>query len=125
MGLGFFSLFLAARKSDFLFRLSRNDGNGEYCASCTRPYASCKGRGVSRYELSLGLWDSSSTRSLRTLFFAVRRFLIVRSDGVVGFFLAICALGCLERQKERTHVHMSPTFLVKAGLILPRVRARL
>ena len=40
-------------------------------------------------------------------------------------FLATYALGCLERQKERTHVHMSPTFLVKVGLILPRVRARL
>ncbi len=28
-----------------------------------------------------------------------------------------------ERQKERPHVHRSPTFLVKVGLILPRVRA--
>ena len=80
---------------------------------------------VSRHEFSSGLWDSSSTRSLRTLFIAVRRFLVARSDGLVGSFLATYALGCLERQKERTHVHMSPTFLVKVGLILPRVRARL
>jgi hypothetical protein len=49
----------------------------------------------------------------------------VRSDGLVGSFLATYALGCLERQKERTHVHLSPTFLVKVGLILPRVQARL
>ncbi len=125
MGLGFFPLFLAARKSDFPFRLSRNDGNGKYCASCARPHASCKGRGVSQYKLSLGLWDSSSTRSLRTLFITVRRFLIARSDGLVGSFLATYALGCLERQKERAHVHMSPTFLMKVGLILPRVQARL
>jgi len=80
---------------------------------------------VSRYELSSGLWDSSSTRSLRTLFIAVRRFLVARSDGLIGSFLATYALSCLERQKERSHVHMSPTFLVKVGLILPRVRARL
>ena len=53
-------------------------------------------------------------------FIAVRRFLVARSDGLVGSFLATYALGCLERQKERTHVHMSPTFLVKVGLILPR-----
>jgi hypothetical protein len=58
-------------------------------------------------------------------FIAVRRFLVARSDGLVGSFLATYALGCLERQKERTHVHLSPTFLVKVGLILPRVQARL
>ena len=58
-------------------------------------------------------------------FIAVRRFFVARSDGPVGSFLATYALGCLERQKERTHVHMSPTFLVKVGLILPRVWARL
>jgi|LakMenE22Apr09ns_1017241.scaffolds.fasta_scaffold00637_6 hypothetical protein len=80
---------------------------------------------VSRHEFSSGLWDSSSTRSLRTLSIAVRRFLVARSDGLVGSFLATYALGCLERQKERTHVHLSPTFLVKVGLILPRVQARL
>ncbi len=84
---------------------------------------------------------TSSTRSLRTLFIAVQRFLVARSDGLlgsflatllavrsflvaksvglIGYFLATYALGCLERQKERTHVHRSPTFLVKVGLILP------
>ncbi len=87
-----------------------------------------------------------STRLLRTYFIAVRRFLIARSDsrfgsylatllpvqgfllarcvGLIGYFLATYALGSLERQKERTHVHRIPTFLVKVGLILPRVRAR-
>jgi hypothetical protein len=54
-GIGFFSPFLAVQKSIFPFRLSKNDGNCEYCASCTRPHASCKGRGVYWYELSLGL----------------------------------------------------------------------
>ncbi len=85
-----------------------------------------------------------STRSLRTYFIAVGWFLVARSDGrfgshlatllavqwflvarcvgLIGYFLATYALGSLERQKERTHVHRSPTFLVKVGLILPRVR---
>ncbi len=96
------------------------------------------------------LWDSGTvvlTRSLHTLFIAVRRFLVARSDGLFGsflatllavrsflvakgiglikYFLATYALDCLERQKEGTHVHRSPTFLVKVELILPRVWARL
>ncbi len=94
------------------------------------------------------LWDSGtavSTRLLRTLVIAVRRFLVARSNGLfrsflatllalrgflvarsvglIGYFLATYALGCLERQKERTHVHRSPTFLGKVELILPRVQA--
>jgi hypothetical protein len=81
-------------------------------------------------------WDSGivvSTRSLRTLLFAVQRFLVARSNGLfgsflatllavrsflvarsvglIGYFLATYALNCLERQKEQTHVHRSPTFL--------------
>ena len=89
MGLGFFPPFLAAQKSVFPFRLSQNDGNHEYCASCTRSHASCKGHGVSRYELSLGLWGIVvSTRLLRTLLFAVRRILAARSNGLFGSFLA-------------------------------------
>ncbi len=96
------------------------------------------------------LWDSGtvvSTKSLRTLFIAVRRFLVARSNGLfgsflatllavrgflvarsvglIGYFLATCALGCLKRQKEQKHVQRSPTFLVKVELILSRVRARL
>jgi hypothetical protein len=55
--LGFFPPFLVARKSDFPFHLSRNDGNCKYCASCMRPHASCTGRSVSRYVPSSGLWD--------------------------------------------------------------------
>ncbi len=88
-----------------------------------------------------------STRSLRTLLLVVRRFLVARSDGLfgsflatllavrsfliarsvglIGYFLATYVLDCLERKKEKTHVHRSPFFLVKVELILPRVRARL
>jgi hypothetical protein len=55
----------------------------------------------------------------------VRSFLIARSVGLIGYFLATYALDCLERQKEQTHVHRSLTFLVKVELILPCVRARL
>jgi hypothetical protein len=74
------------------------------------------------------LWDSGtmvSTRLLRTLLLAVRSFLVARRVGFVGSFPATYALCCLERQKERTHVHRSPTFLVKVELILPRVWAQL
>ena len=74
------------------------------------------------------LWDSGvivSTRSLRTLLLAVQSFLVARSVGLIESFLATYALDCLERQKERTHVHRSTTFLVKVELILPRIRARL
>jgi hypothetical protein len=63
-----------------------------------------------------------STRSLRTLLLAVQRFLVARSNGLfgsflatllavrsflvarsvglIGYFLATYALDCLERQKE-------------------------
>jgi hypothetical protein len=66
-----------------------------------------------------------STRSLRTLLLAVRSFLVARSVGFGGSFLATYALDRLERQKERAHVHRSTTFLVKVELILPCVRVRL
>ncbi len=65
-----------------------------------------------------------STRLLRTYFIAVRRILVARSDGRFGSYLATYALGSLKRQKEQMHVHRSPTFLAKARLILPGVRAR-
>ncbi len=74
------------------------------------------------------LWDSGtmvSTMSLRTLFLTVRSFLVARSVGFVGSFLAIYVLDRLERKKERMLVYRSTTFLVKVELILPRVRARL
>jgi hypothetical protein len=57
VGLGIFPPFLAARKLDFPFRLSQNNGNRKYCALCTRPHASCTGRSVSRYVPFSGLWD--------------------------------------------------------------------
>ncbi len=55
---------------------------------------------------------------------AVKGFLVARCVGLIGYFLATYALGCLKRQKELTHGHRSPTFLVKDGLILPHVQAR-
>ena len=62
-----------------------------------------------------------STRLLRTLFIAVRSFLVARSVRFLRSFLATYALDCLERQKEQMHVHWSITFLVKVVLILPPV----
>jgi hypothetical protein len=63
-----------------------------------------------------------STRSLYTLFIAVRSFLIVRYVRFLGSFLATYAFNSLKRQKEQKHVHRSTTFLVKVVLILPYVR---
>ncbi len=65
--------------------------------------------------------ETLSTRSLRTLLLAVRRFLVARRVGLVGSFLPTYALDSLERLKERTHIGRSTTFLVKVVLILPRV----
>jgi hypothetical protein len=62
-----------------------------------------------------------STRLLRTLLLDVRRFLVARRVGLVESFPATYALNSLERQKERTHIHGSTTFLVKVVLILPRL----
>jgi hypothetical protein len=68
-------------------------------------------------------WESGtvSTRLLRALLLAVLRFLVTRRVGLFGSFPATYALDRLERQKERTHIHRSTTFLVKVVLILPRV----
>ncbi len=74
------------------------------------------------------LWDSGtmvSTRSIFTLLLAVQSFLVARSIGFVGSFPVTYALDRLERQKERTHVHWSTTFLVKVVLILPCVGTHL
>ncbi len=65
--------------------------------------------------------ETLSTRSLRTLLLAVRRFLIARRVGLVGSFLPTYTLDSLEGLKERTHVGRRTTFLVKVVLILPRV----
>ncbi len=70
------------------------------------------------------LWDSGTnvgTRLLCTLLLAVRSFLVARSVGFLGSFLATYVLDRLKRQKERTHVHQGTTFLVKVALILPCV----
>ena len=57
VGLGFFLPFLAARKLDFSIPSFLNDSNCKYCASCTRPHASCTGHSVSRHVPFSGLWD--------------------------------------------------------------------
>jgi hypothetical protein len=141
--LDFFPPFLAARKSDFSVpSFSKRWQSQELCVVHAPPCL-LQGRRVPRYKLS---GTVVSTRSLRTCFITVRRFLVARSDGrfgsylatllavpgflaarcvrLIGYFLATYALGSLKRQKERMHVHRSPTFLVKVGLILPCVRAR-
>ncbi len=143
MRLDFFPPFLAARKLDFpVPPFSKRRQLQELCVAHAPPCL-LQGRRVSRYELS---GTVVNTRLLRTYFIAVRRVLVIRSDGrfgsylatllavrgfliarcvgLIGYFLATYALGSLERQKERTHVHRSPNFLVKVRLILPRVRAR-
>ncbi len=68
-------------------------------------------------------WDSEtlSTRSIRTLLLAVRRFLVAKRVGLVGSFLPTNVLNSLKGLKERTHIGRSTTFLVKVVLILPRV----
>ena len=124
-GLGFFPPFLAARKSDFSvpsFSKRRQVLCVVYAPPCFLQRSRCFL--VRAFLGTLGLFQYQVATYP---FIAVRRFLVARSDGLVGSFLATYALGCLERQKERTYVHRSPTFLVKVGvgLILPRVRARL
>jgi hypothetical protein len=120
-GIGFLSAFLSGAEIGF-FRspFSKRRQSQELCVVHAPPCL-WRGRRVSRYELS---GTVVSTRSLRTYFIAVRRFLVARSDGCFGSYLATYVLCSLERQKARTHVHRSPTFLVKVGLIPPRVRAR-
>jgi hypothetical protein len=142
-GLDFFLPFSAAQKLDFSVPpFSKRQQLQESCVMHAPPCL-LQGPRVSRYKLS---GTVVSTRLLRTYFIAVQRFLVARSDGRFGsflatllavrgflvarcvglirYFLATYALSSLERQKERTHVHRSPTFLVKVRLILPRVQAR-
>ncbi len=116
-GLDFFPPFLAAPKSDFSVPpFSKRRQSQESCVVHALPCL-WQGRRVSRYELS---GTVVTTRSLRTYFIAVRRFLVVRSNLHFGSYLATYVLCSVERQKEQTHVHRSPTFLVKVGLIPPR-----
>ena len=64
-------------------------------------------------------WDSGQYLVATYLFYHSAKV----SRREKGWTCATYALGSLERQKEQTHVHRSSTFLVKVGLILPRVRA--
>ncbi len=120
-GIGFLSAFLSGAEIGF-FRspLLKRWQLQESCVIHAPPCL-LQGRRVSRHELS---GTVVSTRLLRTYFIAVRRFLVARSDGRFGSYLATYALGSLERQEEQTHVHRSSTFLAKGRLILPRVQAR-
>ncbi len=147
-GIGFLSAFLSGAEIEFFRSVFL-----EMMAIASIVRRVCAPMLLAKVAVFLGtsfLWDSGtvvSTRSLRTLLLAVQSFLIARSAGFVGSFLALFlavrsflvarsvgffgsflatyALDCLKRQKERTHAHGSPTFLVKVELILPRVRARL
>ncbi len=147
-GLCFFPSFLATRKLDFSVpSFSKRRQLGVLCVvyapPCFLPRLQCFL--VRAFFGTLGLWSVpgcfvpffslckafSSKEALGSsdlswpLLLAVRSFLVARSVGFVGSFLATYVLNCLERQKEQTHAHGSPTFLVKVELILPRVRARL
>ena len=103
MGLGFFPLFLAARKLDFLFRLSQTN---KPTAITSIVHCERAPMLLAKVPMFLGtsfLWDYGaivSTRSLCTLLLAARSFLLVRSIRFLGSFLATCALDSLERQKE-------------------------
>ncbi len=113
----FFPSFLAAWKSDFSVPPFSKRRQSQESYVVHAPPCLWRGRRVSRHEPS---GTVVSTRLLRTYFIAVRRFLVARSDGRFGSYLATYVLCSLERQKGRTHVHRSPTFLVKVGLIPPR-----
>jgi hypothetical protein len=125
-GIGFLSAFLSSTKIGFFHSLFLQTMAIASIVHCVHaPMFLAK---VAVFLGTSFLQDSGvvvSTRSFRTLLFAVQSFLVARSIGLFGSFLATYALDCLKRQKERTHVHRSPTFLVKVELILPRVQARL
>jgi hypothetical protein len=114
-GIGFLSAFLSGAEIGF-FRsvFLKTTAIASIVRRARTPMLLAK---VAVFLATSFLWDSGtvvSTRLLRTLFIAVR-----------GYFLATYPLDCIERQKERTHVHRNPTFLVKVELILPHVRAGL
>jgi len=147
MGLGFFPPFLAAWKSDFRSVFLKTTAIASIVRRVRAPMLLAKVAVFLGTSFPRDSGTVVSTRSLRTLFIAVQRFLVARSGGLfgsflatllavrsflvaksvglIGYFLATYALGCLERQKDRTHVQRSPTFLVKVGLILPRVWAHM
>jgi hypothetical protein len=123
-GIGFLSAFLSGAGIGFSCSLFLETMAIASIVRCVRAPML-----LAKFAVFLGtsfLWDSGvvvSTRSLCTLLLAVQSFRVARSVGLFGSFLATYVLNCLERQKEQTHVHRSPTFLVKVELILPRVRA--
>jgi len=85
-GIGFLSAFLSGAEIGFFRSLfSKRRQSRESCVVHAPPCL-WRGRRVSRHELS---GTVVSTRSLRTYFIAVRRFLVARSDGCFGSFLGL------------------------------------
>ena len=121
-GIGFLSAFLSGAEIGFFRSIFLKTTAIASIVRCVRtPMLLAK---VAVFLGTYLLWDSRtmvSTRLLRTLFLTVQSFLVARSVGFVGSFLAIYVLDRLERKKERMLVHRSTTFLVKVELILPRV----
>jgi hypothetical protein len=97
----------------FLFTFLSGAEIGFFCSVFLEPTAissivcrDCAPMLLAKIAMFLGtsfLWDSGtivSTRLLCTLFLAVQSFLIARSVGFLGSFLATYVLDCLKRQKE-------------------------
>ncbi len=122
VGLGFFPLFIAARKSDFSIpSLSRQRQSQVLCAvytpSCFLQRLQCFL--VRTFFGTLGLW--SAPGHFVPFLLLCKAFLSLEALDLSDFPRPTYALNCLKRQKERTHVHRSTTFLVKVVLILPHV----
>jgi len=84
--IGFLSAFLSGAEIGFFRSLfSKRRQSRESCVVHAPPCLR-RGRRVSRHKLS---GTVVSTRSLRTYFIAVRRFLVARSDGCFGSFLGL------------------------------------
>ncbi len=88
-GIGFLSTFLSGAEIGFFHSVFL-----ETAAIASIVRRVCAPMLLAKVAVFLGtsfLWDSGtvvSTRSLCTLLFAVQSFLVARSDGLFGFFLA-------------------------------------
>ncbi len=120
VGLGFFPPFVAARNWIFRSVFLKTTAITSIVRHVRAPML------LAQVAMFLGTYlfrdcGTFSTRSLRTLLLAVRRFLVARRVGLLGSFLATYVFDSLKRLKEQTHIYGSTTFLVKVVLILPRV----
>ena len=122
-GIGFLSAFLSGTEIGFFRSVFLKPTAITSIVHCV-----CAPMLLANIPVFLGtsfFWDSGAivnTRLLRTLFISVQSFLVARNIRFPRSFLATYTLDSLKRQKERTHVHRSTTFLVKIVLILPQVR---